>query len=249
MKIVLSQINPLLSKINLEKHKKILHELDSDVKLVIFPELSLNGYYLQDKVLEDAWTLKELIDIQNCSVKFDIVVGGVIKERRRFYNSALYFSKGKLLNLYHKRDLPNYGLFEEPRFFNHGEKFTYFETDFGRVVTLICEDVWSGQIFGELSNIEPDVIIVISNSPARGFNDNGIEIIEQWKALLKSLSILNNSYTIFVNRVGFEDGLGFWGGSMAINPKGEILDSFPLFKEKIDFINLPINIDNIGTSK
>ena len=233
MRVALAQIKPTLSKKNLEKHIEILENLDSSNDLVIFPELSLNGYYLQDKVFEDAWQIEELSKIEQLSLKFDTVVGAVLKDRRRFYNSALYYSNGELLHTHRKRELPNYGLFEEARFFDSGKSLDHFETKFGRVALLICEDLWSGKIFGELAEIEPDLIIVISNSPARGFHDKGIEIVEQWKALLKSASILSKATTIFVNRVGFEDGLGFWGGSMIIDSRGNIIENLPLYEEEI----------------
>jgi len=237
MKIALAQFKPKLSRKNLESHLDILKQ-QKDIDLIIFPELSLNGYYLQDKVFEDAWDISELSEIAEYSHKFDILVGGAIKERMQFFNSALYFSKGKLIHHHKKLHLPNYGMFEEARFFSGGDKIDFFENKFGRFVILICEDIWRGSSISEIEKIQPDYLIIVANSPARGFKNGEIAIIEQWKAILKTSSIFAKSKTIFVNRVGFEDGLGFWGGSMTLNEKGEILDELPIYDETIKIIDL-----------
>jgi len=237
MKIALSQFKPKLSKKNLEKHLEIL-ENQKDIDLIIFPELSLNGYYLQDKVFEDAWKISELSRIAEYSKKVDILVGAVIQERKEFFNSALYFSKGELLHHHKKLHLPNYGMFEEARFFSDGDKIDFFENNFGRIVILICEDIWRGSTLAEIEKLQPDYLIIIANSPARGFKDGKIEIIEKWKAILKTASIFAKSKTVFLNRVGFEDGLGFWGGSMTFNEKGDILDEFPLYDEMTKIVEL-----------
>lgn len=236
-RVALAQFKPKLSKSNLEKHLDIL-ENTTDVDLIVFPELSLNGYLLQDKVFEDAWDLDELSKIAKHSIKFDIVVGAVIRERKEFFNSSLYFSKGKLLHHHKKLHLPNYGLFEEARFFQSGKDIDFIETSFGRVVTLICEDIWKGSTLAKLEIIQPDLLIIISNSPARGFSNGKIEIVEQWKAILKTASIFSKSKTIFVNRVGFEDGLGFWGGSMTFDKKGNITNELKLYDEVVEIVNI-----------
>jgi len=237
MKIALAQFKPKISRNNLESHLDILAK-QKNIDLIIFPELSLNGYYLQDKIFEDAWKISELSEISEYSNKFDILVGGAIKDNRDFFNSALYFSKGNLIHHHKKLHLPNYGMFEEARFFAKGDKIESFETHFGKFVTLICEDIWRGSTLAEIEKIQPDYLIIIANSPARGFKNGKIEIIEQWKSILKTASIFAKSKTVFINRVGFEDGLGFWGGSMTLNNKGEILDELPLYNEMTKIIDL-----------
>lgn len=234
MKIALVQFKPKLSRENLNRHIEILESIDDSVELVIFPELSLNGYYLQDSVFDDAWRVDELQQLSNISKKVDIVVGGAIRERKSFYNSSLYFSKGELIHNHKKLHLPNYGLFEEARFFKHGDQIESFNTKFGKTISLVCEDIWRGSTLSEIEQISPDFITVISNSPARGFKDGKVEIIDKWKALLKTASIIADSKVIFVNRVGFEDGLGFWGGSMIFDRGGEELLQLPLYDEKIE---------------
>ncbi len=233
------QFKPKLSRENLKRHIEILQNF-SDVDLIIFPELSLNGYYLQDSVFEDAWRVYELEELAELSKRFDIVVGGAVKEGKKFYNSSLYFSKGELLHNHRKLHLPNYGLFEEARFFSHGESIESFKSEFGTVVSLVCEDLWRGSTFGEIERISPDLITVISSSPARGFEGGKIEVIDKWHSLLKTASIVADSKVIFVNRVGFEDGLGFWGGSMVIERGGKEIKRLPLYEEKIEVVEFHI---------
>jgi len=238
MKIAIVQFKPKLSRENLKRHIEILNSLDGGSELVIFPELSLNGYYLQDGVFDDAWRVEELEELADISKRFDIIVGGAIREGKNFYNSSLYFSQGELIHNHKKLHLPNYGLFEEARFFQDGDKIDSFETRFGKSVSLVCEDIWRGSTFSEIERISPDFITVISSSPARGFKNGKIEIIDKWKSLLKTASIVADTKVIFVNRVGFEDGLGFWGGSMVFNRGGEELIQLPLYDEKIEIFEL-----------
>ncbi len=238
MKVVISQFKPVLNRErNLERHLEILRKIP-EADFVIFPELSLNGYYLQDKVFEDFWKLEELEEIRIESQKFDILVGAVIKEGNSFYNSALHFSKGELLGIHHKVFLPNYGLFEEARFFKSGKGFKVLETSFGRVVNLVCEDAWRSETLLFLESEKPDFVFIISNSPARGFEDSGeIEVVENWKSILKTISIFSGATVVFSNRVGFEEGLGFWGGSMIIQNGKELL-SLPYYEEAISTLEI-----------
>jgi omega-amidase len=236
LKIFLAQFKPTLSKSkNLKRHLEILSEMQDDIEVVVFPELSLNGYYLQDKVFEDFWTIEEFDEIKKESNRFDIVIGAVLKEERKFYNSALYFSGGELLHIHKKIELPNYGLFEEARFFSSGDLIAHFQTQFGKTALLVCEDLWSGKTIAKLEEMKPELIFIISNSPTRGFEEDGsLQIEEQWKSILSTTAILSQSKIVFVNRVGFEDGLGFWGGSMILNSHGQIETQLPFFDEVIN---------------
>jgi predicted amidohydrolase len=226
MKIALAQISPKLSPDNLEKHLEFIKKSDAD--LVVFPELSMNGYKIKDALLEDAFD-KEFF--KNLKFDKDVVIGAALKEGGKIYNSALYI--GDDIHIHHKKHLPTYGVFEEGRFFFAGNEFNVFDTKFGKTVLLICEDVFSGEAVNFVSSNKPDLVIVISASPARGFDENGLLIEKQWEALLKSMAILSGAYVAFCNRVGFEDGLGFWGGSRVINPKGETEVKASYFDEEL----------------
>jgi len=226
MKIALAQIRPKLSPDNLEKHLEYIKKTDAN--LVVFPELSMNGYKIKDALLEDAFDIKFF---KNLSFDKEVVLGAALKIDSKIYNSAIYF--GDNLVIHNKKYLPTYGVFEEGRFFFRGDEFKCFNTKFGKTAMFICEDVFSGDAIDFVSKEKPDLIIVISASPAREFKDGKLLIEEQWDSLLKSMAILSGGYVAFCNRVGFEDGLGFWGGSKVINPKGEIEIKASYFEEEL----------------
>jgi predicted amidohydrolase len=241
--ITIAQITSSLNKNNLEKHITVIKEAkkkNSLSKLIVFPELSLNGYNLQDAVSEDFFTLDELKIFTNMSqdFKIDIVVGAILKEKLEYFNSVIYFSDGEIKNIHKKVNLPNYGMFEEKRFFTPNSdiiKFQSFNTvNFGKIMTVICEDLWNAETIAEIQNQKLDLLIVASNSPTRGFESENLEIKSKWESILKATAILGKTTVVFSNRVGFEDGLGFWGGSMIIDSNSKIVKQLPLFEEKIN---------------
>ncbi|HEX5710232.1 MAG TPA: nitrilase-related carbon-nitrogen hydrolase, partial [Sulfuricurvum sp.] len=216
----------------------MLIDAHSDADVVVFPELSLSGYMLQDKLFEDAWNIDELTPLAQASEICDVVIGAALWDDGKVYNSALYFSKGLLLHIHHKNHLPTYGMFEEGRYFAAGDEIKSFKTAHGTAAIVICEDVWRAQTFATLSSLDTDVIYVLAASPARDFTDDGLLIESQWDALLKSLSLLTKAYVVFVNRVGFEDGLGFWGGSRVITPLGATEHLLSLLEEEAQVVSL-----------
>lgn len=233
MKVTLVQNAPKLNRSNLDDIIKITNQVKDETDLIVFPELSLNGYMLQDKLSEDAWKIDELDELKKLSKYVDIVVGGAIFDSQVFRNSALYFCNGKLLSQHNKVHLPNYGMFEEARYFEAGNVFESFESKFGKISMLICEDLWHTTVHEDLIKENPDYIIVLVASPARGFSDDGLEIQKQWLDIVKTVSKECKAKLIFVNRVGFEDGLGFWGGSCILNEDANIICQLPLYEKII----------------
>lgn len=230
MKIALFQLSPKLGKRNLEDQMQRISSSNAD--LVVFPELSLNGYKIKDALLEDAYLLSELSPLLLLSETKDICIGLAYREGHKIYNSAAYFSKGEI-TLHHKNHLPNYGLFEEARFFFKGNGYSCIETKFGKTAILICEDAFSADALSFIGKEKPDKTLVLANSPARNFSQQGLLIEDNWSSVCKTLALISGGYVLFVNRVGFEDGLGFWGGSGVINPKGEVETKAPLFEESV----------------
>lgn len=230
MKITLAQTSPKLNRSNLQDAIATIKECMEDSDLIVFPELSLSGYLLQDKLYEDAWNLDELDELCALSENIDILVGAAIKDNKVFRNAALYFSNGKLLNQHNKAHLPNYGMFEEARYFSPGSGFESFKINNARVATLVCEDLWHANVHQQLFVEDPDYIIALVASPARGFEDDGLLIEDQWYSLLKSAALHCDAKVIFVNRVGFEDGLGFWGGSCIVDNNAKIIHKLPHYE-------------------
>ncbi len=238
MRVTLVQNAPKLNRSNLQLALDVIQSHAGSTDVLVFPELFLNGYLLQDKLYEDAWQLHELDDLVMASHNVDLVVGAAIKTSGKTYNSALYMSKGEITHMHHKVHLPNYGMFEEARYFFKGSSIQTFESRIGKTAMVVCEDLWRAKTIAELSAEKPDIVYVLANSPARDFSDDGLLIESQWDALLKSTALLCSSYVIFVNRVGFEDGLGFWGGSRVVTPKGEIEFCAPNFEPSESTVKL-----------
>lgn len=230
MKVTLAQTSPKLNRSNLDDVLSTVKEFMDSSDLIVFPELALNGYLLQDKLSEDAWNLDELSELCSLSKNVDIVVGAALRDNKVFRNTALYFSKGELINQHNKAHLPNYGMFEEARYFSPGNGFESFETKNARVATLVCEDLWHANVHQQLFVEDPDYIIALVASPARGFEDDGLLIEDQWYSLLKSAALHCDAKVIFVNRVGFEDGLGFWGGSCIVDKNAKIIHRLPYYE-------------------
>ncbi|MBA1438131.1 MAG: nitrilase [Epsilonproteobacteria bacterium] len=232
MKITLAQTSPKLRRSNLDDVVSIINEYKSQSDIIVFPELALSGYMLQDKLLEDAWSEDELDILAKLSQDVVIVVGAAMRDGRVFRNTALYFADGKLLSKHIKVHLPNYGMFEEARYFEGGDKFEVFNHNDKKISMLVCEDLWHEDVHKELIKLDPELMIVLVASPARGFYDDGLAIEDKWYNIIKTVSKETSAKLIFVNRVGFEDGLGFWGGSCIVED-GTIIHKLQKFEKEI----------------
>ena len=225
MKISLEQTYPILG--NVEKNLlKILEKIDTAIEneadIVIFPELALTGYCMEDLVFDVA--LKEIPPILvEKSEKIDIVVGmAELGEEEYPYNTAYYLSDGKIIHKHRKVFLPDYGLFSEGRYFMSGKFIKAFDTRFGRMGILICEDAWHQSAGYLLAQDGAKFILNISNSPAR-LSGEKESLSKNWEVLIKASSLASGIFNIVVNRVGIEDGITFWGKSFVVSPYGEII--------------------------
>lgn len=245
MKVALIQSAPKLNRSNLSDVLGLI-EANSDADVVIFPELSLSGYLLQDKLYEDAWKIEELSSLEEASASCDIAIGVALWDDGKVYNSALYYSQGKLVHIHHKNYLPTYGMFEEGRYFIAGDTIRSFHTPYGNAIMVICEDLWRAETIAAISASDAEIVYVLSASPARGFDENGLEIESQWDALLKATALLSHNYVVFVNRVGFEDGLGFWGGSRVITPMGVCEHHLEKFEVQSAVVELNHTLQKLG---
>ena len=233
MRVTLSQTSPKLSRKNLGEIVEIIQNVKDSSDLIVFPELSLSGYLLQDKLYEDAWKIEELDALRELSKDIDIVVGVALRDGKLFRNAALYFSEGEFISQHNKVHLPNYGMFEEARYFEAGNIFESFLVSKKRVSMVVCEDLWHKDVHHDLIEQNPDLIIALVASPARGFNDDGLDIETKWYEIIKTVARECRAELLFVNRVGFEDGLGFWGGSCIVDVEGTIVEKLAKFKEEI----------------
>jgi NAD+ synthase (glutamine-hydrolysing) len=247
--IALAQINTRLGDMqaNLEKHLAYLDQArSSGADLVVFPELSLTGYALQDLVptvalrpTRDDPIFRPLLE---ASQDVDMVVGFVNEDlRSRFYIAAAYLSQGEIVHIHRKVYLPTYGLFDEGRFFAWGNEIRAFDTRFGRLGLLICEDFWHASPPYLLWLDGADLLLLTSASPGRGLNSEPILESARWvEHINQAYASLFTSFVVHSNRVGYEDGLNFWGGSTIFDPNGVLIERAPYHEEALTLTQIDL---------
>ena len=239
--VALAQIKPKLGCLvdNLDMVEDAVEKgIKERAGVVIFPELALTGYFLKDLVPEVALNLDstEIKRLLALSRHISIAIGFVeVTADYRFYNSALYLEGGEIRHRHRKVYLPTYGLFDEQRYLARGLRLRSFDTRFGRMGILICEDMWHLSASYILAMDGATTIICLSSSPGRGImDDENLGSTSAWQKLNATTAIFLNCRILYCNRVGYEDGVNFWGGSEAVGPNGEMTARGKILEE--DFI-------------
>jgi predicted amidohydrolase len=229
-KIAIAQINPILGdlKKNLSLHEELAERARQEgVNLIIFPELGLTGYFVKDLVPSLALHVENphLDRLKKLSSDISIVVGLVEESSDfRFYNSAFLLEDGEVKHIHRKIYLPTYGMFDERRYFGSGCRLQVAQSRWGPLGLLICEDLWHPSAPYVLSQEGMDTLIVLSSSPGRGLGREAkLESVKVWESLNYTYASLFSCFVVFANRVGYEDGVHFWGGSEILSPSGTTL--------------------------
>jgi NAD+ synthase (glutamine-hydrolysing) len=256
-KVALAQVNPALGNLekNIKKHTDyITKAVKKKADLIVFPELSLTGYSLKDLNAELAINLntpEALNPLCELSRKIDIICGGVEEDDNYgLFNAAFFISGGRVKFTHRKLYPPDYGMFEEIRYFSKGKKINILETQFGKIGILVCEDLWhiSLPLIQALNGAK--IIITIAASPTRLELNTKSKIIKNYEINSehhKSYARLLSLYMVFCNRVGYEDGVNFWGGSEVVDPFGQVTALGKFFDE--DLIIADINFDKIKRAR
>lgn len=238
LRVALAQIAPKLGDVgsNLSRHAQVCREAArAGASLVVFPELSLTGYLLRDQVPEVAIRESDRTwrAVASLSKRIDVLVGCVEETaEHRFHNAAIYFSKGRALHVHRKIYLPTYGIFDEGRDFAAGDVVRGFDAPFGRAGTLVCEDFWHPTCAWLLAQEGAEVLFVLSSGPTRGARPGrGVTSVGVWHDLVRVTAQFQTAFVVYVNRVGFEDGLNFGGGSTAVDPFGRVVAMLPALDE------------------
>ncbi len=248
--IALAQLATRLGDVqaNLEKHLQFIEQAKAQkADLIMFPELSLTGYVLQDLVPTVAHCPKEedpvFARLLAASKDLDIMVGFVDEDdRHRFYIASAYLSGGRVLHVHHKLYLATYALFDEGRFFTKGDTVRAFDTRFGRAGMLICEDFWHASPPYLLWLDGADLLLFGSASPGRGVHQHDKLESAWWvEGVNQSYANLFTCFVAHSNHVGFEDGLNFWGGATVFDPNGTRIAHGPYFEESLTMANLDLN--------
>jgi len=251
MKVALAQISSHLGDVrkNFDLHLQYIQKAKKkNADLLIFPELSLTGYTLKDLVEEVALSpdTNPLFDeLKARSHDISLVIGFVEeKERGLFYNSAAFLSEGKILHVHRKVFLPTYGMFEEGKFFAQGKNFHTFSTACGNTGMMICRDFLNYGACYLLFAGGSDIIIVISAAPGRGIQaKEAYETNRMWELMGETISRFSTSFLVYCNRVGFEDGKHFAGGSFIYNPMGQLMAKASYLDKEL--LLQEINLDDI----
>ncbi len=245
MKIAVAQFQSKLGDFegNLQKTLEFCREArNRGAEICIFPELNLTGYNVWDITFEIAIrpNSPEIAPLLEVSREIDLVVGFVEESSEHiFYNSAAYFSGGRILHIHRKVYLPTYGMFDEGRFFGCGERVRAFESKLGKSAILICEDLWHMSTVYLAFIQGTKYIFALSSSPGRGYKEqNMFGNAEVWVNMGEFYARMTGSYFIYANRVGCEDGFVFSGKSFVANPYGEIVAEASPFEEEILVVDI-----------
>jgi N-carbamoylputrescine amidase len=208
-------------------------------QLVVLPEAAFTGYFLEGAVYELALPAARFAhDLARawrdaCGDRpVDLSAGFYENDEGTYYNSAVYVhveGRGeRILHLHRKMFLPTYGVFDEERFLSRGRKLGVFETAFGRMALLVCEDAWHA-IVPTLAAVKgARILIVPSASPGRGIDRDGeLESIAQWRETLRLAAIEHGVYIVYAGLTGFEGGKGMTGSSCVIDPRGAVIVQAP----------------------
>ena len=244
LRLALAQVNGLVGgfKANAEKVKSVcakVRKMDADV--VLFPELMVTGYppedlLLKEKFIEDCQ--KTLKKIASTTHGLTAVVGYAEKEAGKLYNSAALICDGIHVATARKMLLPNYGVFDEKRYFTEGEEPLRFSLKGAQIGLTICEDIWEESGPGRSLSKHIDLLLNISSSP-----------YHKGKAKIRRQMIIKRAKAYkcpiaYVNLVGGQDELVFDGHSLVVGSDGGIIAQANSFEEAVLFFDITLPSKN-----
>ena len=263
--LALAQIAPVLGDLaqNVALHEqKIIEGKAASADLLIFPELSLTGYQLQDLAPEIAMRRSDprLLALAKRTVSGPSAVVSFVEstDDHRLFAAAALLEGGEVRHVARKCYLPTYGLFDERRFLAAGDAIRATRASIGGPSVTgdvgigigVCEDFWHPTLPSILAQDGAELLINVAAGPARGASvdaDQGLGSAASWGTLLRATAALTTSYVAFTNRVGVDESLIFWGGSRVIGPDGVVLAEAPLFEEAL--LLAEIDLDEVGRAR
>ncbi|WP_296283002.1 NAD+ synthase [uncultured Acinetobacter sp.] len=239
-KIALAQFSPSVGDIESNVQKMIEQANQAkkqNVEIIVFPELSTLGYPAEDLLLRPSLAKRTVQAFEQLATVKDIVmVFGFVNlaEDGHRYNSAAVMKDGQVLGVYNKQNLPNYGVFDEKRYFNEGHQHLVFEYLGHKFGVLICEDIWSLTTVQQLAQLNVESILVLNASPYEvGKPQHRITTL---KELAKQLNV----HVVYANQVCGQDDLIFDGTSFVINNTGNVAFQAPSFKEDVYVVDYQV---------
>lgn len=241
--IALCQTQPEKGNVrgNIERVRSVVAVTEADVAL--FPETCLSGYFVEGATLEVALSQSALIEGLGTTPEGggpDLAIGFYEIYQHQLYNSMAYLTPSggryELVHVHRKVFLPTYGVFEESRFVEAGKDVAAFDTRFGRMGMLVCEDMWHSLPATILALSGATTLLVGSASPARGFapTDSGLPSnLQEWDRIAPRAAKEHGIFVFVSQLVGSEGGKLFPGGSSGWGPDGALLDRGALFQEDV----------------
>ena len=263
--LALAQIAPVLGNLaqNLALHEeKIAESRTAGADLVIFPELGLTGYQLQDLAPEVAMrrTDPRLAALAKLTSGGPSAVVSFVEstDDHRLFAAAALLEGGEVRHVARKCYLPTYGLFDERRFLAAGDAIRATRATLGGSAVAgdvgvgigVCEDFWHPTLPAILAQDGAELLVNVAAGPARGASvdaDQGLGSAASWGTLLRATAALTTSYVAFTNRVGVDESLIFWGGSRVIGPDGVVIAEAPLFEEAL--LLAEIDLDEVARAR
>jgi predicted amidohydrolase len=250
LRIALAQLAPRLGQLddNLARHHALVDEARGrGAGLVVFPELGLTGYLLQDLAAEVALRLDDprLTELAAATAGLSAIVSFVEESAdHRLFIAAALIEDGQIRHVHRKLFLPTYGLFDERRFFAAGDALRAAPSRLGVGVGIaICEDFWHLAVPQLLALDGAHLLVNVSSSPGRDLaatNEVGVGTAHSWRTLMRTYAQLTTSFVVFCNRVGIDESIAFWGGSEVIGPTGEALFTAPLYDEGLFTVDVDL---------
>jgi predicted amidohydrolase len=250
LRIALAQVAPRLGDLeaNLARHHELIAEARAgEAGLVVFPELGLTGYLLQDLASEVAMRQDDprLAELAAATAGLSAVVSFVEESAdHRLFIAAALLEDGVLRHVHRKIHLPTYGMFDERRFFAPGDMVRAVPSRLGVGVGLaVCEDFWHLATPQLLAMDGAQILINVSSSPGRDLartHEVGLGTAGSWRGLMRTYAQLTTSFVVFCNRVGVDESLSFWGGSEVIGPTGAKVFGAPMFEEGLYLVDVDL---------
>ncbi|MDX1645981.1 MAG: NAD+ synthase [Longimicrobiales bacterium] len=242
LRVVLAQFKPTKGDVddNVGGIREMIAGASDGTDVVVFPEACLSGYFLEGGVSESARSVEQVASALGPPSPDgpDVVLGFYERWRRRLFNSVAYLevdgARYVPRHVHRKMFLPTYGVFDEARFVEPGTALSAFDTRFGRMGMLVCEEAWHSLPGTVLAVGGAELIVVVSASPARDFGPEGggrPENLARWDRLAPAMAAEHGVFVVVAQLAGSEGGKLFPGGSIAVAPDGQVVARGPLYEE------------------
>jgi NAD+ synthase (glutamine-hydrolysing) len=240
--IIIAQLNLTVGDIKgntrkiIESIKKANDHYSADI--IQFPELTISSYPPEDLLLRPAfydYVKQALNEIVMATKDIHVLLGYPSLHNDKIYNACSLICNGKIIQTYYKQNLPNYGVFDEKRYFTEGTELSLFEINGIKAAISICEDVWIPEFTGAVARTGAKILFNMNASPYHKHK------LSQRENIISKRASNSDMYIVYTNLVGGQDELVFDGNSMIVNNHGEVIFHAPQFEDNLYSVNLDLS--------